>query len=659
MQTLNDVLIIFSLSVGVLFICHRIRIPAIVGYLITGVLAGPYGFGLVHGVHEVEVMAEVGVVLLLFTIGIEFSLKNLLIIKKSVLLGGSLQVLLTIGAIFGMMRWIGFGFGEAMLMGFLISLSSTAIVLRLLQEKAQIDTPHGKTALGILIFQDIVIVPMMLIVPLLAGATENAGTFLLILLAKGIGIILLVIVSARWIVPQLLYQVARTRSRELFLLCVVTICFAAAWLTAGAGLSLALGAFMAGLIISESEYSHQAISNILPFRDVFTSFFFVSIGMLLDIRVLLADPGTIFAWTLIIMGLKGFIICGVTLVLGLPIRTAVIAGLTLCQVGEFSFVLSKTGLEYGLLADEYPLFLSIAVISMASSPFLMAGAPRMADLFMRLPLPQRLLTGQTKDFAPDGEKPLHNHLVIIGFGLNGRNLSQAAKKAGIPYVITEMNPETVKKERKKGEPIYFGDAVHDPVLEHLHVAQARVAVVAINDAAAVRNIVETLRRLNPGIHIIARTRFVNEMAPLVELGANEVIPEEFETSVEIFVRVLREYLIPADEIARMVDQIRASGYEMLRSISPEPLPPGESTLLPLPDVDIRTFRICAGSEMDGKSLAEIGLRQRYGVTAIAVRRAGKTRPNPQGDTHLLADDVIYLLGSPEKIAAVGPDCLAK
>jgi len=288
---LSDMVIIFSLSIAVIFVCHRLRVPAIVGFLLTGVLAGPHGLRLIDRVHTVEILAEVGVISLLFTIGLEFSLKTLLQIKRSILIGGSLQVLLTLLGAFAIGSQIGRTFGESIFIGFLLSLSSTAIVLKLLQERAEVDTRYGQTALAILIFQDIIIVPMMLFTPLLAGATGNLGTSLLILLAKAIGTILLVFLSAEWIVPHVLYQIARTRSRELFLLSVVVICFGVAWLTSSVGLSLTLGAFLAGLIISESEYSHQALSSILPFRDLFTSLFFVSIGMLLDVGFLFQQPG--------------------------------------------------------------------------------------------------------------------------------------------------------------------------------------------------------------------------------------------------------------------------------------------------------------------------------------------------------------------------------
>lgn len=648
---LNDIVIIFGLAIAVLFICHRLRMSAIVGFLLTGIFVGPYGFGLVKAVYEVEILAEIGIVLLLFTIGIEFSLERLLQIRKSVLMGGSLQVSLTFLAVLFIARRFGQAFGEAVFIGFLVSLSSTAIVLKLIQERAEVDSPHGRTTLGILIFQDIIIVPMILVTPLLAGATGNIGESLLLLLAKGIGIILLVMVSAKWIVPQVLYQIARTRNQEIFLLSVVVICLGVAWLTSKAGLSLALGAFLAGLIISESEYSHQALGNILPFRDVFTSFFFVSIGMLLNVGFLFQHLGTIALIALGILLLKSIIACFTTVLLGFPLRTSILVGLALSQVGEFSFILSRTGVEHGLLAGNiYQMFLAFSILSMAATPFIITLAPRAADIILRLPLPKRLISG----FYPVSEikvKGKKDHLIIIGFGVNGRNVARAARLSGIPYAVIEMNPEIVKNERAKGEPIYYGDSTHAVVLQHANIKDARIVVTAINDPASTRRITEIIRRLNPKVHLIVRSRHLQEMKPLYELGANEVIPEEFETSVEIFTRVLAKYLIPRDEIERLVAEIRSDGYEMFRSLFKESSSFSDLNLQ-LPDVEISTLKVVERSPLVGKSLAEIELRKKYGVTLLAIRRNSQILSNPNANMPFCDNDVLFVLGPPDKVAEV-------
>jgi CPA2 family monovalent cation:H+ antiporter-2 len=629
---LTDIVIIFGLAVAVLLLFHFLRLPAVVGLLLTGILAGPYGFGLIGAIHEVEMLAEIGVILLLFTIGIEFSFKKLIEIKKQVIVGGVLQVGLTILAVFAIARQVGMSSPEAIFYGFLISLSSTAIVLRLIQERAEIDTPHGRTGLGVLLFQDIIIVPMILITPMLAGSLAGE------------------IDSARWLMPWLLHQVARTRSKELFILSVVAICLTIAWLTSKSGLSLALGAFIAGLIISESEYSHQALGNILPFRNVFTSFFFVSIGMLLDTSFLINNPVIILTASAGILILKALIAGGVTVLLGLPLRSGILAGLSICQVGEFSFILSRTGLKHGLLADHYQLFLAVAVLTMAATPFIISLAPRFADLILRMPVPVKLKTGLWPEPEKKSHKKLKQHLVIIGFGLNGRNVARAARMTDIPYVVIEMSPDTVKKEREKGEPIFYGDAIHEEVLRHVGIEDATVVVIAINDPAATRGITEKVRKLTLKAHVIVRTRYLMEMQGLYQLGANEVIPEEFETSVEIFSRVLAKYLIPRDEIDKLIIQLRSDGYEMFRNLSGKSSP-FSSLDLQLPDVEVSSMRVEEGSPMVGKSLIELELRKKHGVTVLAVRRDSQTFHNPEVEMPFFVDDVLYLMGAPEKLAA--------
>lgn len=650
---LTDIVIIFGLAITVLLLFHFLRLPSIVGLLLTGILAGPHGFRLIEAIHEVEVLAEIGVIFLLFTIGIEFSFKKLFEIKKQVIFGGSLQVGLTILTVFVIARQIGLVTSEAIFYGFLISLSSTAIVLRLIQERAEVDTPHGRTGLGILLFQDVIIVPMILITPILAGNQPGQlNSDIFIFAAKGIAIITLVPIAARWLMPWLLHQVARTRSKELFLLSIVAICLTIAWLTSNAGLSLALGAFIAGLIISESEYSHQALGNILPFRNVFTSFFFVSIGMLLDTGFLVNNLPLILIASTGVLVLKAIIASSTAILMGLPLRSGILAGLSICQVGEFSFILSRTGIEHGLLADHYQLFLAVAVLTMAATPFIISLAPRFVDRVLQMPIPAKLKTGLWPMPEIQVTKKLKQHLVIIGFGLNGRNVAHAARMTNIPYMVIEMSPDTVKRERAKGEPIFYGDAIHEEVLRHAGIEDATVVVIVINDPAATRAITENVRKLARKAHVIVRTRYLMEMQPLYELGANEVIPEEFETSVEIFSRVLAKYLVPRNEIDTLVVQLRSDGYEMFRNFS------GKSSSfssldLQLPDVEVSSMRVEEGSSVVGMSLLELQLRKKYGVTVFAVCRDSQTFLNPEVDQSFYADDILYVIGSPEKLSEIG------
>lgn len=662
---LADVVIIFGLSCIVLLVCHRLHIPSVVGFLLTGIMAGPHGFGAITAVDEVEALAEIGVILLLFTIGLEFSLRHLLSIRRYVLIAGTLQVTLTALAGWGVMSRLGLPTGQAVFMGLLIALSSTAIVLKVLQDRAEINTSHGQIVLAILIFQDIVIVPMMLFTPFLAGGTHNHNEWLL-LLVKGVGIISFVLLSARILVPYLLYQIARTRSRELFALAIGLICLAVAWLTSSLGLSLALGAFLAGLIISESEYSHQAMSHILPFRDIFTSFFFISIGMLLDVNVVIRQPGLILLLIFGVLGLKAVLAGTATLLVSGHIRWSVLTGLALCQVGEFSFILSITGQEHGLLtASTYQLFLAVSIISMVASPFIIALSPRVADAADRLPIPLRLRSRSSKQAMPVDTFPqgyLQDHLIIIGYGVNGRNVARAARIAMIPYVIVELNPETVRIERAQDEPVLYGDATQEAVLKAAGISHARVLVSAVPDAASTRGITAQARHMNATIHIIARTRFVHEVSPLYELGASEVIPEEFETSIEIFIRVLIKYTIPRSDIEAFIKEVREDGYKIFRTLA-ESTVPGIDLKLYLPESEISTVRLEAHSPLVDTTLAEAALRSKYGVTVVSIQRGDQTIPNPDGTILLRHDDVLVLLGEIEKIENIArlcspdqPDC---
>lgn len=649
---LKDFAVIFGLSIIILFLCHRLSMPTVVGFLLTGIIVGPHGLGLISAVHEVESLAEIGIVLLLFTIGMEFSLKDLLQIKRSVVIGGSFQVLLTFAASFFIAQELGQPFGQSVLIGFLVSLSSTAIVLKVMQEKAEIDAPHGRTALGILIFQDIIIVPMILLVPMLTGTQENIVGDLLILLAKATIIIALVIISAKWVVPHLLYQIARTKNREIFMLSIIAIGITVAWLTSSSGLSLALGAFLAGLIISESDYSHQALGNTLPFRDVFVSFFFISIGMLLDLSFIFQQPGFVLSVTFGILLVKAILATAAVIILGFPIRIAILAGFAISQIGEFSFILSKAGIEYGLLSDSaYQLFLAVSILTMAITPLIMAAAPRIADAASRLPMPNRLRLGCNPIQHIQNDSGKTDHLVIIGFGFNGKNMARAVSAANIPYQIIEMNADVVRAERNNDEPICYGDATHDAVLEHAGIKDARVVAVAISDPAATRRVIAAVRRLNPTVYIIVRTRYVQELEPLHGLGANEVIPEEFETSVEIFARVLKKYLIPRDEIESFVAEIRSDGYDMLRSLSKKKASYSDFKLH-LPEFEISTLRVGENSLVDGSSLTQIELRRKHGVSMLAIRRDSEMLSNPHGDAMLYAGDVVVVVGTKENISKV-------
>lgn len=655
---LPDIVIILGLSVLVIFAFQKLKLPTILGFLLTGILAGPYGLSWVQASHEVEVLSEIGIILLLFIIGMEFSLKTLAAISNVVLIGGAVQVGGTVLLAWGIAYWLGFDSMEALFLGFLFSLSSTAIVLKALQERNEINAPHGKIALGILIFQDIIVVPMMLVTPIMAGEADNVGSTLLWLLFKSAVVIVAVIVSARYLVPRLLYEIAKTRSRELFILTIVVICFAVAWATSMIGLSLALGAFMAGLIISESDYSHQATGIIIPFREIFASFFFVSIGMLLDLSFLVEHLLLIVPITLGVLLLKFLIAALAARVLGFATRTVIISGLVLCQVGEFAFILSDTGVRYNMIPEAaYQYFLSISILTMAMTPFLINASPRIAKLFVRATLPEMLVASKRRLFDGTSEtqetflEDLKDHIIIIGYGVTGQNVARAARFAQIPYVIVDVDASKIKEAQSKGEPAYFGDGTNSFVLEHLKVWSARTAVVAISDPNATRAVVMNIRSICNTVYIIVSTRYVRDADNLLSLGANEIVPEEFEASVEIFTRLLNRYLVSQDQIERFVHDIREGSYQRLRPEAKSLAPP--PVAVEIPDFNVTCLKVQHGSnEVVGKTLADADLRGRYRLNLLAIEREGSFITHVEADTKILQDDRLYVAGRPDDVDAL-------
>ena len=532
---LEDILILLGFSVIIVFLLQRAKLPSILGFLITGVIIGPYGLSLVKAVEEVEVISEIGVILLLFVIGMELSIKKLASIKKTVFIGGAIQVGLTVLVAGSCYYLLGNSWNEAVFVGFLFSLSSTAIVLKVFQDRNEMSTPHGKNALAILIFQDIIVVPMMLFTPIIAGESTNVTSSILLLLLKSVVVIVITILSARYVVPKLMYAIAKTNNKELFLLTTITICFAVAFLTSEAGLSLALGAFMAGLIISESEYSHQATSIILPFRELFISFFFISVGMLLNLNFFFNHIGVILLLVLTVLIIKSIIAGLAVAVLNYPSRTVLITGLSLFQVGEFAFILSKVGIQYNLLSVETnQYFLAVSIVSMLLTPFIIIFSENISERFLNTKI-AKALTSNSKE-SPEAlneqmEMDLSNHLVIIGYGINGSNLAKASQFSNIPYIVIELNAETVKREKAKGIPILFGDATQPHMLETVNLSKARSVVVAISNPEATRTMISNIRNISQSVYLVVRTRYVKEIPELIALGADDVIPEEFETSM--------------------------------------------------------------------------------------------------------------------------------
>ncbi|MEL7361516.1 MAG: cation:proton antiporter [Bacteroidota bacterium] len=658
---LNEIVALFAVSVGMAYLCYKLRLVPIAGFLLAGVVIGPNALGLVYEQELVDVLAEIGVILLLFTIGVEFSLEKLSRIGRAIFIGGGTQVFVTIGLVTGILALAGIGWQAGVYTGCLVALSSTAIVLALLAERAETDTPAGKLSLAVLIFQDLAIVAMVLLVPMLAG-TGGGPLDLLIVLGKAAALILAVIVLARRVVPWVLEKVVRTRRPELFLLTIVAICFGTAAVSAMADVSLALGAFLAGLIVSESEYSEQALSEILPLRTVFNAVFFVSVGMLLDLRFVLGNPLLVLGVAAAVVVLKFVITTGAILVLGYPIRIAAATGLALAQIGEFSFVLERAGRAAGItpagLGDAgAQTFIAVTVLLMIATPFQVQAAPGFGTFVARTPL-RKLGDGPGPDAVkPAGEDGAHgadlhameDHVVVVGYGPAGQRLVQVMQDVGIPFVVIELNPESTARLRKEGVPVIYGDASRAFLLEHAGIARAKLGVILINDPTAVPRILQQMRYLNPTLQLIARTRFLRTVEPLQKAGADIVVPEEMETTVRVFSHVLGAYLVPPAEIDRLVREIRQEDYRILRgSIQ-------EAHLMVLQGLDeeglhTRAVALRNGAPAAGQTLADLDLRRRHEITVIAVRRGGRTLASPAGDFQVEAGDRLVLIGSAEHFA---------
>ncbi|MEP7273366.1 MAG: cation:proton antiporter [Acidobacteriota bacterium] len=643
-----ELLILLLASIPIAFLSTRLRQPVIVGFMITGIIIGPYGLGLVSEVEAVEALAEIGVVLLLFTIGLEFSLKRMMDMRRLVLLGGGLQVGLTIAGVAGVFALAGRSPALALYFGFLFALSSTAIVLKAYLDRAEIDTPYGRAAVGILIFQDLCIVPLMLFVPILSGREGSSLSNIALRMGTAVAVVAGIIFTARKLVPLLLRHIVRLRSGEVFIIFVVLVAFGTAWLTSKFGLSMALGAFIAGVVLSESEYSHQIVSDFTPFRDVFNSIFFISIGMLLSMGFLTANLPTVVVWVVATLVGKGLIIFLVAKILGLSLRIALIVGIGLCQVGEFSFILAKVGVEQGLLAqNDYQSFLASSILSMIMTPFLISVAPSIAVAIQKK-LSPRSAIGPAPEEMEGGARNLEQHAIIVGYGNNGRNLARVLYRVGIPFIVLELNDDAVQTARRQGVPIVYADAVRREVLQHFGVSKARILVIAISDPIATRHVVALAREINPHLHIIVRTRYIAQVADIMELGATQVVPEEFETSIEIFSRVLREYDVSRNVIAREVDEIRSENYQMLRE-SALPLAELEKIAEAFASSSTETVFINARSAAVGKTLRELDLRNQTGATVTAAVRDGNTEINLGPDFRLEADDILVLLGRPDQL----------
>ena len=635
---LAPLVLVFLAALASAYVLSRLRQPPLVGYMLAGALLGPFGLGLEGDIQAVDSLAEVGVVLLLFTVGLELELPNLRRLGRVVWMAGPIQVIGSIVLVAAVGLLAGYDLRPSVFFGFLVSLSSTAIVLTLLMERQELDAPHGRLLVGILIFQDLAVVPMMLAIPALAGSARLGLPAALAALGKIAATAALLVLAARFAVPRLLHALAATRQKAIFVVAVLFLVFATALAAARTGLSAALGAFLAGLVISESDYGHQAMAAIEPFRDAFNALFFVSVGMLFDPRILVAEPLRIVALLLLIaVGKAAFGGLSVR-VIGFGVGVAVVVGITLTQIGEFSFVLLKEGRGAGLISpDGYQIFLAAAIVSMVATPLVSEGSHAAAG---RL---SRSLTKTARREAARSTLAFDGHVLVLGFGHTGETLARVLERARVPFRVLDLNPERVARARAKGVPIEFGDGTNGRVLQHAGIDRARAALVLLSDPRSTRRTVALCRSLAPASFVLARTRYLTEVPELSALGADEVVAEEFETSLEIAGRTLRRLGFPLPWVEAETEEIRSARHDAFRRFH-APEASAEQLRRALGSTRIELISIGPGWRASGRSLGQLELRSRGGASVLAVVRQGVPTVSPAGDFVLAEADQVLLLG---------------
>ena len=635
----HQLIIILGFSIPVIYVFNKIKIPSIIGFLITGILIGPFGLKLIDDIAGISLMADIGVAFLMFTIGIEIRLSRFLKHLSEILLTGGMQLLCTfiIGLLAGLTMQL--SLSQAVLIGFLLVHSSSALILKLLKDRDDESSPQGRISIGVILFQDIMVVPMMLMIPFLAAGSGPDALMILWKLLKSVLIIVALLIAARYVIPFALERLVSMNMRDVLVIVSVVITMGIAWITESLGLSLAIGAFLAGLALSDTDFTHQIISDISPFRDVFLSVFFVSFGMILNLDFLKAHPGSIGLASLGIILIKFAVVLGLVALMKYPLRSALLCGVLLSQIGEFSFVLASQGYRSRIISDEmYQTFIGASVLTFIITPLL-------ASLTYWLLNRKSTLHSDSTGSLQGQRVSLFNHVIICGMGLNGRNLARVLKNTAISYVMIDLNFQKIKKAKNSGDAnAIWGDASNVEILKRAGVERARVMVIAISDRFLTKSCLSNAKVLNPKLHVIVRTKYLADIEELLALGADDVIPEEFETSIQIFSRVLKIFHIPNSIVLAQGNIIRNKSYGILRDVRFTQEAFDQIGQI-LAQGTIETFYIAPGNPTIGKSIREVNLKAETGATIINIIRKNRTITNPPGDFVFEAEDQLILFGS--------------
>ena len=642
----QSILILLAVAFVLVALFHHLRLPQMLAYLVAGIIVGPHGVGWVAESAEWHYLAEFGLVFLMFTIGLEFSVSRLLSMKTAVFGLGGAQVLISGAVAAAVAVGLGVPLNGAIAIGAILAMSSTAIVVRLLMDQLEQHSRHGRYAIGVLLFQDLIVVPLLILIPALGDAEAPLAANLGWAFVKGIAVLAVILVLGRWALPPLLRAVAATRLREYFMLAVLLLTLSAAAITSLAGLSLALGAFLAGMMLAETEYRHQVEADILPFREVLLGLFFVTIGMMLDIELVLAHWPLVLAGVAAILVFKTALVAALARVFGLETGVALRTGLVLSQVGEFGFALLLLARRHEVLAAEHAQpVLAMIVLTMLWAPFIVWYN----GLLVRRLVPSYARSSAINVDAIRREATTRSHHVIIcGYGRSGQNLAWMLEQENIPSFALDLDPYRVRAARDAGKHVVYGDATRRDVLEAAGLAGAAALVVSFNDTAIAQKILELARTLRPEMPVIVRTMDDADLERLMQAGATEVVPESLEGSLMMGSHVLLLLGVPVARIVQHVAEVRRSRYRMLRGFfhgrAMFGAAPSEAYRLRL-----HTVALPDGAYAIDKALADLELDD-MGVSLSALRRDGRETPPPAEDTRFLAGDVLVLYGEPEALA---------
>jgi CPA2 family monovalent cation:H+ antiporter-2 len=637
---LEELLLILAAATAGGLAFERMRLPSIAGFVVVGALVGPGGVGWIDDPARVRALAELGIVFLLFEIGLELPLDRLRWMWRRALIAGGLQVAITLAVVAGIAVALGVAPRSAAVLGALVAMSSTALVIGVLSQRGEADAPHGQLAIGILLFQDLCIVPFLLAVPILAPAARASPSDVAIAVLRSVAALALFAGVARFALPALLDRVARMRSRETFAMVAFLVVMGSAVIAEKLGLTLAVGAFIGGLALTLSPYAHQVYAEVVPLRGVLLGIFFTAVGMLFDPASAAQQWPAVLAYTAGVVVLKaGLVAAIVALALGMGPRLGILTGLSLAQTGEFSFVLAAAASAAELLdADLQQVFVAGSIATLAATPLLVAAAPRIAS---------RIAGGLAPARAPEprAAPSQTQHVVIVGFGMAGQNVARVLRARGIAYTGVDANAGAVRAAIARGEPVVYGDAARRAVIGRLGVRGARMVVVAISDPIATRETVALVREVAPRVPIIARVHHALDADAVASAGATRVVVEKLESALELVGAMLRQFAVPEESVTRFAAELREEGYAFLRT--PETiLDPWLAELLE--GIAAEWVEVPESFAREA-TLSELAVREKTGASVVAVQRGGSANVTPSAAFAVRAGDRLLTVGGPAAI----------